>query len=280
MTQVSNQSTITTFLRGKGLTTAQVAGVAGNLQIESGFSPTAYNPGEKAIGIAQWEGSRRTALQAYARKAGTSETDLKTQLGFLWHELTTSESGALAALRATSTPAAAAASFDKRYERSSGAARSARESAATVIARTLNGTGGKVKGSAPAGPATTGTTATTTLDPTSWDPRTWPGEVGGAIGGGLGAAGGAIGDVAGGLGSAIGDGIGAAAGQIAGATGDAIAGVFTSAPVRDLMTRGVFLALGLGLVAIGAAKLAAPAKSTASQTIAPIAAAVATKGAA
>lgn len=266
---MSNQSTITTFLRGKGLTTAQVAGVAGNLQIESGFSPTAYNPGEKAIGIAQWEGSRRTALQAYARKAGTSETDLKTQLGFLWHELTTSESGALAALRATSTPAAAAAAFDKRYERSSGKARSARESAANVIARTLGG-GKPVNPSTPkptsaAAPTTTASTTSASFLPAGINPDpSW------LLPGGPGLS--WLKDQLGipDPGASIVDGVSGALGGIGPDWGK----------IRDFGTTGAFIVLGGALIIVGAAKLAAPAAKSAAQTAAPVAAAAATKGAA
>ena len=35
--------TVMTFLKARGLTTAQAAGIAGNLQQESGFSPIADN---------------------------------------------------------------------------------------------------------------------------------------------------------------------------------------------------------------------------------------------
>jgi hypothetical protein len=123
-----------TFLRAKGLTAAQAAGVAGNVQVESGFDPTAYNPREHAIGFAQWEGGRRTALQQFAAQMGRTETDPLVQREFMWHELTGTEAGALAALQATTTPAQAAAVFDQRYERSSGGARQARIDAANAIA--------------------------------------------------------------------------------------------------------------------------------------------------
>lgn len=128
----SNSTQIANFLLGKGLTREQTAGILGNLKIESGYSPTAYNANEGAIGIAQWEGGRRTALQAYAAKAGGKETDLGIQLGFLWQELTGSNIGALRDLATTTTPAAAAASFDQNYERSSGSSRQARVNAANA----------------------------------------------------------------------------------------------------------------------------------------------------
>jgi hypothetical protein len=135
---VATLDTILSFLQGKGLTPEQAAGVAGNLQVESGFSPTAYNPREGAIGLAQWEGGRRTALDQYAAASGGSETDLTTQLNFLWHELNTNENAAFKQLLATSDAASAAAVFDQYYERSSGAARATRVADAMAIA---NGTG-------------------------------------------------------------------------------------------------------------------------------------------
>jgi hypothetical protein len=124
---------ITAFLASKGLTRAQVAGVEGNLHVESGFNPTAANAKEGAIGLAQWEGGRRTALQNFARSRGTAETDLNTQLAFLWQELTTTERAAYSALVATSDPAAAATVFDQKYERSAGTSRQARVKAATQL---------------------------------------------------------------------------------------------------------------------------------------------------
>jgi hypothetical protein len=131
---VSNLDTILAFLQGKGLTPAQAAGVAGNLQVESGFNPAAYNAGEGAIGIAQWENGRRTALDNFAARTGGSETDLGTQLNFLWQELTGSESGALAQLRQAGDAASAASAFDQYYERSSGGSRSTRIADAQKIA--------------------------------------------------------------------------------------------------------------------------------------------------
>jgi hypothetical protein len=131
---VSNLDTILAFLQGKGLTPAQAAGVAGNLQVESGFNPAAYNAGEGAIGIAQWENGRRTALDNFAARTGGSETDLGTQLNFLWQELTGSESGALAQLQQAGDAASAASAFDQYYERSSGGSRSTRIADAQKIA--------------------------------------------------------------------------------------------------------------------------------------------------
>jgi tape measure domain-containing protein len=82
-----NLRMIAQFLASKGLDRAHIAAILGNLKTESGFSPTAYNAAEGAIGIAQWEGSRRTALRAFAARHGASETNLPVQLAFMWREL-------------------------------------------------------------------------------------------------------------------------------------------------------------------------------------------------
>ena len=133
---MSNLSEILDYLEGPalGLTPAQAAGVAGNFEVESGLNPGAYNPGENAHGLAQWEGGRWTTLQRFAAQNGTSPTDLHTQLQFLGAELHGPESGALAHLQAASDPANAAAAFDQYYERSSGSARQKRIADANAIA--------------------------------------------------------------------------------------------------------------------------------------------------
>ena len=114
-------SQIVEFLRGKGLNDAVIAGILGNMRVETGstpFSTTAYNPNENAIGLCQWEGDRRTALQQYASAHGMQETDLQAQLGYLWHELTTSESSVLSALQGVNSATTAANIWNRQYERS------------------------------------------------------------------------------------------------------------------------------------------------------------------
>jgi len=61
---------VLSFLRGKTSNKAMIAGIMGNMQIESSFNPAALNAGEGAIGYIQWELGRRTALQAFARARG------------------------------------------------------------------------------------------------------------------------------------------------------------------------------------------------------------------
>uniref|UniRef100_UPI000592BFFF phage tail tip lysozyme n=1 Tax=Nocardia pneumoniae TaxID=228601 RepID=UPI000592BFFF len=120
-----------------GLTPAQAAGILGNIQVESGFRTDAFNPREGAIGLCQWLGGRRRNLERFAAAQGKSVYDWKVQMDFMMHELRAGESGAYARLRATATPAAAAAVFDQYYERSSGEARGQRIANANGIAAAM-----------------------------------------------------------------------------------------------------------------------------------------------
>ena len=147
---------VVSFFRSKGLSDIAIAGILGNMRVESGFRTGAYNAGENAIGLVQWEGGRRANLQRYASQRGTSETDLNTQLNFLWHELTTSYGGALEALRNASTPADAAAIWDSQYEVSAGTTRGERVNSArsfynSGLSSDGGGTGSADTGSAPDG---------------------------------------------------------------------------------------------------------------------------------
>ena len=101
-----------------GFTSAQASGILGNIQTESSFKTNAYNSGEGAIGLCQWEGSRRTDLQRFAASEGKPVTDWHVQADFIMHELTHKESGAFAALKRTETPEQAAKVFQSQYERS------------------------------------------------------------------------------------------------------------------------------------------------------------------
>jgi hypothetical protein len=115
--QVKAQQLFDYFLE-KGFTPAQTSGILGNMQTESSFRTNAYNPGEGAIGLCQWEGGRRTELESFAARQGKPVTDWRVQAEFVIHELTSSESGAFASLKRCQTPEQAAMVFQSRYERS------------------------------------------------------------------------------------------------------------------------------------------------------------------
>ncbi|MCC7529725.1 MAG: hypothetical protein IT342_14475 [Candidatus Melainabacteria bacterium] len=102
----------------KGFTPAQSSGILGNIQAESSFRTDAYNSNENAIGLCQWQGGRRTALEAFAKDQGKPVTDWRVQADFIMHEFATSESSAYAAVKAAQTPAEAAVAFQSKFERS------------------------------------------------------------------------------------------------------------------------------------------------------------------
>jgi hypothetical protein len=100
------------YLTKQGLTPAQAAGVIGNLQQESRLDPAAAGGG-----LAQWIGERWTGLLRFANKQGASPDSAALQAEYLWYELTTTERGALTALKKTTTAQQAARVFSEQYER-------------------------------------------------------------------------------------------------------------------------------------------------------------------
>ncbi|WP_187275091.1 phage tail tip lysozyme, partial [Methylobacterium sp. WL120] len=104
------------------LTKEQAAGIVGNLGHESaGF--TAYqeaNPrggGRGGAGWAQWTGPRRRQFEAWAAAKGLDPKSDAASYGFLKHELNTTESGALAAVRKQSSVQGATVAFENGFER-------------------------------------------------------------------------------------------------------------------------------------------------------------------
>lgn len=132
-----NSKTAFNFLRGKGFTAAEAAGFVGNWIVESGADP--INPAAKQYGggpgrgIAQWEGSRRDALYAYANARGLSWSNLGLQLDFVWKELTSTEARAYSKVKATTSVSGAAVAVRTYYERPSVHADEARINAANLV---------------------------------------------------------------------------------------------------------------------------------------------------
>lgn len=132
----SNEQAIYQDLVGtEHLPPAAAYGILGNFQVESGFSPTAFNPAEGAIGIAQWEGGRRTNLDQTAAAMGQPETSLAAQLTYLNQELAGPFAGVLAQLRQPGISVQQAANvFDTQYEISTAASLPQREQDAAALA--------------------------------------------------------------------------------------------------------------------------------------------------
>ncbi|WCS24680.1 phage tail-type lysozyme domain-containing protein [Methylobacterium sp. NMS14P] len=111
------------LMRDLGLSDLQAAGLLGNLGHETGgfrrlqeVAPAV--PGSRGgWGLAQWTGPRRVAMEAWCRARGLDPADPEAGYGYLCAELRGTEASALAALRATTTLAAAAEAVWRRYER-------------------------------------------------------------------------------------------------------------------------------------------------------------------
>lgn len=123
-----------------------VAGIMGNLKLESRLDPSALNKSSGAYGLAQWLGSRKKALQNYARSVGKNVNDITTQLEFLWKELNSTEKRTLNWLSSNPNASAseAAKMFEKLFERSGGAAINKRVSYANDFYNQFQGMSSKI----------------------------------------------------------------------------------------------------------------------------------------
>jgi hypothetical protein len=121
------QTAITYFKESLQLTQAQIAGIIGNLLLESGLEPRTVNS-IGAVGIAQWLGDRKAKLLKNA-----DYLTFARQLAFIGAELKSTEKRALSELRKTTTPASAALSWERYYERSGGAGLEKRQGYANDI---------------------------------------------------------------------------------------------------------------------------------------------------
>lgn len=146
----SNQAKVWNYLKARGLSDHAVAGIMGNIERESRFNPAAKEQGGTGIGLAQWSFGRANNLKNFAKRKGKAWSDLNTQLDFLWHELTTTETNALRALKSSRSVIAAADAFQRKFERAGVVAQGQRNSAAKKYYNQFKGTGGNsvVKGMA------------------------------------------------------------------------------------------------------------------------------------
>lgn len=111
----SNAKNAMNYFTAKGYPKHIAAGIAANIEHESGFNAGVKGDGGKAQGYAQWHPDRYNPLAKLY--------DLKTAQGnfdAIDHELHNTEKGALTALMGAKTAAEAARLFDRRYERSAG----------------------------------------------------------------------------------------------------------------------------------------------------------------
>lgn len=103
---------VVTWLTLHGCSLPGAVGITANLWVESKLDPTARGSG---LGLAQWTGTRRARMLAYA---GRRWRDAEVQLAFLRVEAT--ERGDWAAACGARSVAAATAVWLRRYERGSG----------------------------------------------------------------------------------------------------------------------------------------------------------------
>ena len=95
-----------------------IAGIIGNaLQETSGVDPTAVGDGGAALGVFQWNGPRKKALEAHAAEVGGSANSINTQMSWFVREVKQSYSGMIGALNNSTSVNNATLIFEKTYER-------------------------------------------------------------------------------------------------------------------------------------------------------------------
>jgi N-acetyl-anhydromuramyl-L-alanine amidase AmpD len=112
-----NKNKILKFLMDKGLTIEQASGIAGNLQAESNFNPTAVGDSGTSLGIAQWHKSRKENLIGFCKSKKQDSESLECQLDFLWDELTTKYSNVLSSIKSSENASTSAEIFASKYEK-------------------------------------------------------------------------------------------------------------------------------------------------------------------
>ena len=137
------QAAIRAGLVARGYAPHVADGIMMNLADESAFNPAAVGDGGNALGLAQWNGPRKAALENFAASQGKSPTDIDVQLDFLDYELKGSHARAGEALMAAKTAPEAATVFLNQFEIPAEKYRVAREAAYL---------GGGTAPAAPAGP--------------------------------------------------------------------------------------------------------------------------------
>lgn len=112
-----NKDKLLKFLTDKGLTLEQASGIAGNIQAESNFDPSALGDNGTSLGIAQWHKDRKNNLIDFCKSRKQKSTSIDCQLEFLWYELSTKYSNVLSLIKSSKTTSEAAEIFASKYER-------------------------------------------------------------------------------------------------------------------------------------------------------------------
>ena len=130
------------------LTSAQAAGVLGNLGHETGgfrfFHEIGKPMNQGGIGWAQWTGSRRRAFERFCQDKNFTVTSDQANYAFLKEELTSSEHRSLLDLRQQHTISDAVQSFLDKFERAGVPAGASRVSFAKIAINAFNSASAKV----------------------------------------------------------------------------------------------------------------------------------------
>lgn len=119
-----NAALLARRLKQAGYSNANIAGILGNFQLESGFNPRVNEggavgapAGKGGYGFGQWTGGRQTNLINFARQRKKDPGDPNLQADFLLHELGGPEKSAADYLRQAQSPEESARRFVTGYER-------------------------------------------------------------------------------------------------------------------------------------------------------------------
>lgn len=123
-------------LQDRGMAPHIAEGFAMNIADESAFNTEAIGDGGQAVGLIQWNGKRKAALEAFAASTGSDPLDHDVQLDFLMYELGGPESAAWRKIQTATTAGEAAALIVNHFERPAEEHRARRE------AKYLGGAGG------------------------------------------------------------------------------------------------------------------------------------------
>lgn len=130
--QVAGQY-VNNLMHDFNLTKPQAEGIVANLWHESGGMNSGINQGgaigqpsgnmaddnANGYGIAQWGGSRKEGLISYAKQNGLDPSSQAANYGYLKQELETTQSGAISAVKNTSTAQDATQAFCNSFEKPS-----------------------------------------------------------------------------------------------------------------------------------------------------------------
>ncbi|WP_434115479.1 phage tail tip lysozyme [Paraburkholderia caffeinilytica] len=130
--QVAGQY-VNNLMQDFNLTKPQAEGIVANLWHESGGMNSGINQGgaigqpsgnmaddnANGYGIAQWGGSRKEGLINYAKQNGLDPSSQAANYGYLKQELETTQSGAISAVKNTSTAQDATQAFCDSFEKPS-----------------------------------------------------------------------------------------------------------------------------------------------------------------